>query len=78
MKTREIALFLKANGYAIIRHGKKHDFWGKGEHVVTMSQGSKMSDMTARSVMSAVRKYAAGALPLKQSLGQCLAKERAT
>jgi phosphoribosyl-AMP cyclohydrolase len=48
---------LKDAGFAFYRNGKRHQLWKKGETIVAISHGNKISPNTERSFRMLMRRH---------------------
>ncbi|MBM4356302.1 MAG: addiction module toxin, HicA family, partial [Deltaproteobacteria bacterium] len=52
MKRRELERRLRKLGWQLLRHGSRHDLWGKGEREVVVPRHSEINEHTARSILA--------------------------
>ncbi len=52
MKRRELERRLMKLGWQLLRHGRRHDLWAKGEREVAVPRHSEINEHTARSILA--------------------------
>ena len=51
MKRKSLEQKLKALGWSLIRHGRKHDIWTKDEDEIIVPRHSEINEYTAKAIL---------------------------
>ncbi len=51
MKRRELEGHLRALGWSLIRRGRRHDVWARGEHEVAVPRHVEINEYTASAIL---------------------------
>jgi mRNA interferase HicA len=50
MKRRDLERQLRTLGWHLMRHGGRHDVWGKGEREIVVPRHGEINEHTARAI----------------------------
>ncbi len=51
MKRRELERQLRERGWALSRHGSKHDVWTRGEREIVIPRHAEINEYTAKAIL---------------------------
>ncbi len=51
MKRRDLEKRLRELGWVLVRHGTRHDVWGKGDRELTVPRHNEINEYTARAIL---------------------------
>ncbi|MDW7761729.1 MAG: type II toxin-antitoxin system HicA family toxin [Acidobacteriota bacterium] len=55
MKRRELERRLRMLDWRIVRHGRRHDIWTRGEREIAVPRHPEINEYTARAILRSVK-----------------------